>query len=153
MATLKKKKKAPLTIQVQCVIPWISPSIFVCIFCYQRILLSLGCNSLLKQPSEIGRLYYLPVNKQKQMCKHWRETFLTFLSSFDSQMLQGHWYNLVIPWAFLQIYSSPHNDWDLFKHFLLFTHWNYIPYTPTRTVKWSMEINLWSYVYSAFSYL
>lgn len=31
------------------------------------------------------------------MCKHWCKTFLTFLSSFDSQVPQGHCYNLTIP--------------------------------------------------------
>lgn len=42
-------------------------------------------------------IYCLHINKKKQMCKHWCKTFLTFLSSFDSQVPQGHCYNLTIP--------------------------------------------------------
>lgn len=95
---------------------WISPNILISIsiFCYQRSL------NLRKNHSEIGRHHYLHANKHKQMCKHWHEIFLTFLCSFDTQMPQGHWYNLVIPWGFLQIYRSPHNDWNSLRH--LFTY-------------------------------
>lgn len=135
---------------------WISPNIFIYtnIFCGHRILLPLASHSLLKNPSETGRHNYLHVNKQRQVYKHWWDTFLTFVSSFDSQMPQGHWYNLLISWGFLQIYSSPHKDWDSVKHLLIFTYWNNVPSTPTaRTAKWCLEINLWSYVYSAFFYL
>lgn len=67
------------------------------------------------------------------MHNHWSESFLTFLLSFDVQMPQGHWHNLVNPWHFLQIGTSVHNDWESLKH-LLFKYRNYVLLTPTTRI-------------------
>lgn len=72
-----------------------------------REFLSLASHSVSQAPSQIERHYCLHINKQKQMCKHRWETFLTFLSSFNSQMPQGHCYNLPTPRVFSKFTALP----------------------------------------------
>lgn len=120
MATLKKTKKpiSPLTILVSEIH---LRFLYMLIYFLIREFLPPASHSLSQTPSQRERHYCLHINKQKQMWKHWCETFLILLSSFDSQMPQGHCYNLTITRVFSKFTVLPIRI-DSLSSSLFFSH-------------------------------